>query len=151
MKSLYHHWFPNEKVSGLILDLEKPVPSSLKNISFVQPIISSYNPYLTYFIADFLNLIEPHLCKGVKEKICKLANVISTPEKLNNFPSKIYTIDDLKFENQIKFVSTSSMEIDEPNSEETIAYEQAEPAHSIWKLSAKQCDWSTYPIGQQLG
>ncbi|XP_053611269.1 uncharacterized protein LOC128675720 [Plodia interpunctella] len=147
--SLYHHWFPNDRLNGLLLDLLKSAPSALTNINFVQSIISSYNPFLTCFVADLLNLVEPHLPNPVKDKVCKLANMISSPEKLPSAPAKIYTVEDLKCSNME--AGHCSMEVeDEFNDVECKNNEDIfNPinAQGSWVLSSVAFDWSAVPIG----
>lgn len=141
MKILYHHWFPNEKANSLILDLQKPVPIELTNIETIKPIISSYNAYLTYFVRDLINLVDPRLPKLVCEKICKLARLISTPE---NFPvqftsEKVYTVEDIGTE---KGDSEMMVIVDDGQS-----YLQEQHVSGIWQLAPKH-NWGLCPIGK---
>lgn len=141
---MYFHWFPNEKATGLILDLQKAVPTKLTDINFLQPIISTYNPYLTYFVHDLLELVEPKLPTAVSDKICKLAKLISDPDKLTvQFSqNKIYTVADLKAADGISDVS----ELKDYN-EPLIEMDDEECITGIWKIASKQ-SWSLCPIGQ---
>lgn len=145
MKQMYFHWFPNEKVTGLVLDLHKPVPTKLTDVNFWQPIISSYNPYLTYFVNDLLMLVEPKIPQEVCSKICKLAKVISAPDKfpVEFSPAKIYTIDDLKAGEDIDIPEVSMgndfYESVEPGAKDYIS--------NIWKIASKR-NWSSCPIGE---
>lgn len=152
LKSLYYHWFPNEHKNNLLLNLRKSPPLPLLNINFVKPIITAYNPYLTYFITDLLNLIEPPLQKPITEKICKIANLISSPAsrfKSMTIPSKIYTVDDIKNqENTSNSYETSYIDLDQSSDVEVINQEKQELSiGGIWKLSSKEFDWSTCPVG----
>ncbi|KAM3965628.1 uncharacterized protein ACR2FA_000470 isoform 1-T1 [Aphomia sociella] len=153
LKSLYQHWFPNEDRNCLLLDLQKSPPSQLLDLNFVKPIISEYNPYLKYFITDILHLVEPQIQKSIKTKILNLANLISSPEKSISSTLKIYTVDDLKQENK------GSINVIKPYAEpndwnqtldtEMVNQESQEPSKvGIWKLSTKEINWSTCPIGQ---
>lgn len=141
-KLLYHHWFPNEK-NSFILDLQKPVPSKLTDINYLKPIISSYNPYLIYFVQDLLILVEPRLSKTLTHKVCKLAKLISAPEKfpvsLNS--EKIYTVDDVKMNDDDEIV-TDQVEVLE--NEDAIPHEVVE---GIWKMASNKFNWAICPIG----
>ncbi|XP_059056103.1 uncharacterized protein LOC131849983 [Achroia grisella] len=154
LKSIYNHWFPHDD-NKLLLDLRKSPPLPLLDINFVKPIITAYNPYLTYFINDLLNLVEPPLPAPIKEKICKLANLISFPQKLStSIPSKIYTVNDIK--KQEDPTNTVMSYIDTDNLEQSLDIEMMDQENQelsklgIWKLSSKEFDWSTCPIGQFL-
>lgn len=147
LKKLYHHWYPDEE-TNLILDLKKPIPSELTDISFIKPIISSYNKYLTYFVNDLLNLLDPLLPTIVSEKICKLAKLISSPEK---FPiqsmTKIYTENDLKSSGS--FIKTS-VEINNSSEEELNSHNQSASDFitGVWKIASGKHNWAACPIGQ---
>ncbi|CAK1581123.1 unnamed protein product [Parnassius mnemosyne] len=159
LKTLFYHWFPNEKGCGLLLDLNKPVPKDLTDINFVRPIISSYNEYLTYFIKDILNLIEPQLPSLITEKICKLAKMISSPSKFagNSTPSKIFTVDDIKAATEDSFIidieaNTKLSDNQEVNVSSNLFGSEVTSAgqmsYGIWQIVAKHHDWSSCPIGK---
>lgn len=148
LRLLFHHWFPNEKVNGLLLDLQKPVPRELMDLNFIRPIISCYNLNLTYFVRDLLNLAAPSLPKATIDKICKLAKLISTPGSFSSVPSKIYTVDDLK--------SAQEHSLDVNNDSDCQIYDDIEiirdnnpsrTAHGIWQLASNEFNWSTCPLG----
>lgn len=145
---MFHHWFPNEKVNGLLLDLQKPVPRELMDLNFIRPIISRYNLNLIYFVRELLSLIEPRLPKVTTEKICKLAKLISSPKTLSSVASKIYTVDDLK--------KAQEHSIDDDNDSDCQIYEDIEIngdnntgriAHGIWQLASNTFNWSVCPLG----
>lgn len=149
LKQLFHHWFPNEKVHGLLLDLQIPVPKELMSLNFIRPIISSYNPNLTHFVNDLLNLVEPHLPKATINKIFELAKLISNPRNFPAMSSKIYTVDDLKeAQNQSMDddndsdcqICDTKMDVDNENT-------SSQMSHGIWKVASKDYNWSTCPIG----
>lgn len=145
LKSLYCEWFPNEK-SKLILNLKKPIPIQLTDVNFIKPIISSYNQYLTHFVKDLLNLVEPKLSAVVSEKICKLAKLISEP--CNNMFSKqlssrIYTEADLKSPE-----TSSSIIIDDVEENMSDNLNNCQQVTGIWRLASKSWNWGTCPIGQ---
>ncbi|RVE54298.1 hypothetical protein evm_001125 [Chilo suppressalis] len=145
LKSLYHHWFPNEKVKGLVLDMQKPVPLLLTDIQFLQPIITTYNSYLKYFIKDLLNLVEPRLPKIVTENISNLAELISSPDKFPAKSSKIYTVDDLmEHDNKTSDngICDIPMKIVLPTEEI-----QQHMSYGVWKKCSKTHNWSSCPIG----
>lgn len=143
LKVLYHHWFPNEKLDGLVLHLQKPPPSKLTDINMIQPIISSYNKYLTYFVKDLLNLLDPRLPKQVCEKICKLTRLISAPEKFPVQPSeKVYTVEDLKSEESVVYESITRETVDV-----SLDCTQHQYIDGIWKIAAKH-NWGSCPIGK---
>ncbi|XP_013183877.1 uncharacterized protein LOC106129757 [Amyelois transitella] len=152
--SLYHHWFPNDKANGLLLDLLKSAPNALLNINFVQTIISAYNPFLAYFVVDLLNLVEPHLPKLVKDKVCKLAHMISSPERLqtpNSNSAKIYTVQDLECFNSDVLNTPMEVEDTEPewrnNEDVHVAIHSIPGTRGLWNISTLDCDWSVCPIG----
>ncbi|XP_045501473.1 uncharacterized protein LOC123698760 [Colias croceus] len=145
--SLFHHWFPNEKSSPLLLDLCKPVPSSLTDINFIRSIISNYNPFLNYFINDLLQLVKPKLPPLALKQICKLAELIASPEMFPAQSTKIYTVDDLKLvdtpsENGILVCNLDGKESlpNEDEAEDNLIW-------GIWKKASKSQAWSTCPIG----
>ncbi|XP_030020143.2 uncharacterized protein LOC115440114 [Manduca sexta] len=148
LKTLYHHWFPNENIDNiLLLDLQKGVPSELTDIIFIQPIISEYNPYLTYFVKNLLDFVEPALPTGVFSKICNLAKVISGTVQKSGKTSKIYTVDDLKLPDHVDL--TEQMDIDDeavPLPTECADVEVN--LYGVWKLASKNYSWDTTPIGQ---
>lgn len=148
LKLLFHHWFPNEKVHGLLLDLRKPVPRELMDLNFIRPIISCYNLNLTYFVRDLLNLAAPSLPKATTDKICKMAKLISSPEAFSSASSKIYTVDDL--------ISGQQHSVDVDNDSDCQIYDDIEmnrennphrTAHGIWQLASNELNWSTCPLG----
>lgn len=145
----FYHWYPNEK-GGLILDLQKPAPKELTDLRYIQPIISTYNPYLIYFIKDLLNLLTPQLPKANITQICTLANLISPNFKSNQIASNIYTVKDVKsILNKEKYDSESDVEIVEETLNKYIDDEElctGQP-NGIWKRASKKYDWSVYPIG----
>lgn len=150
LMALYHHWFPNDKAKGLLLNMHKSVPVQLLDINFIKPIISSYNPYMRYFIKDLLNLVEPTLPISVSNKICQLTELISSPEKFPMISSKIYTVEDINSQDQcvsndkrepsVEFIDP--MEVDTQNNQVS--------NFGIWRLSSRNCDWSLCPIGGLL-
>lgn len=148
LKRLYEHWYPGSSIKNrLLLDLHKSVPAELQDISEINPIITAYSNYLTYFISDLLDLLEPNLPAMVSQKICTLAKLISTPEK---FPvtttSVIYTVDDLEENDDVMIVENTEQEC---GNEDTINRPGTHPEiNSIWKLAANELDWSTCPIGK---
>ncbi|KAL4710991.1 hypothetical protein ACJJTC_017956 [Scirpophaga incertulas] len=152
LKSLYYHWFPNDKIDGLMLDMLKPVPVEFTDIYFIQPIISTYNPYLKYFIKELCNLVEPSLPASVTNKIYKLTELISTPE---NFPMKsstIYTMKDINDEKSFdeKSNQTKTDNDDQNKQEEMIVEENLTEfveMYGNWKLSTDNHNWASCPIG----
>ncbi|XP_047532852.1 uncharacterized protein LOC125067959 [Vanessa atalanta] len=150
INSLFYHWFPNKKRS-LLLDLRKPVPKNLTNITFIQPIISTYNPNLRYFIKDLLYLVQPSLPVSIIRKICKLAEVVAIPEKFSAVPPKIYTVEDLKVTDDAN-VSTITINDDEMlevnTTNENCIEEECYQKYGIWQSSSKNYSWSTCAIGQ---
>ncbi|XP_028165223.1 uncharacterized protein LOC114356316 [Ostrinia furnacalis] len=153
LRLLYHHWFPNEKTSGLLLDVHKSVPAQLTNIEFLQPIISTYNPFLKYFIKDLLNLVEPLLPKVVTENICQLAKLISSPEKFPSASPKIYTVEDLQMADYDKHLDSIEQKEITSESNETMDVDVTHiaktqmTAHGIWRLASGSHSWSSCPIG----
>lgn len=148
LKQLYYDWFPSTKGKSLILELQKPIPVQLLDINFIQPIIAAYNPYLIYFVRNLLNLIEPSIPSSVAERVYKLAELISAPEKFPLSMSALYTVDDLIAnveDDDIKITGVIEPEevdvIREQDSEETIT-------NSIWRLASNNHKWSSCPIGQ---
>lgn len=148
LKLLFHHWFPNEKVYGLLLDLQKPVPKELMDLNFIRPIISCYNVNLTYFVRDLLNLVVPNLPKPTMDKICKLAKTISSTDSFSSVSTKIYTVDDLK--------KAQKHSMDDNNDSDCQIYEDVEmsennnagrTAHGIWHLASNDFNWSACPVG----
>ncbi|KAJ2949672.1 hypothetical protein O0L34_g15598 [Tuta absoluta] len=151
LKLLFRHWFPNEKNTSLLLDLQKSVPYELTNINFIQPIISAYNPNLTFFIKDILCLVEPNLPKSTANKICTLAKLISSPDKFPVGSSQIFTVEDLR---KAKDVSQNLMQQDIDSDSDVICefdsrnYSSMDlPRNTIWMLAATDCGWSSCPIG----
>lgn len=153
LKQLYHHWFPRTRGKNIILDLRKPVPNQLLNINYIQPIVATYNPYLIYFVKNMLNLIEPPLPTEIEERMLKLVELISSPEKFSSTPSNVvYTADDIKLDDN----SDNDVEIvDVITEKEDFIIEQQENVadnqmmvKSIWKLASKNENWSSCPIGQ---
>ncbi|XP_037971500.2 uncharacterized protein LOC105381277 [Plutella xylostella] len=149
LASKYHHWFPNEK-SCLLLNLQKGPPVELTDINFIQPIITSYNPYLTYFIKDLLNLLQKLLPRPTVNKICSLADMISNPDKFSTSLSKVYTVDDLQsaIENHPVAVEESDSDCVEIHEEveENTEEPQLVPG-GIWRLAPRAHSWFTTPIG----
>ncbi|VVC86800.1 uncharacterized protein LOC126973082 [Leptidea sinapis] len=142
--NLYFHWYPNDK-RHLLLDLSQPVPQQFTNMKFLQPIISTYNPYLKYFIKDFLLLIRPELPSHIVDKICTLAELIGSPEKFPVESSKIYTVDDLQ-----KKQNTDSIDIVHVESGECFVIDKTNShltAFGLWKKSSEVYNWSSCPIG----
>lgn len=147
--------FINENKCGLTLNLHKPVPHQLTELGFIQPIISAYNPYLTYFIKELLELLEPQLPPLNIEKICSLAKLISKPQSNPN--NKVYTVKDL----QSAYIDCphspnnesrdSDIEIIEDNksTDETSVdnTEESEGVCSIWSKASIMHNWSVCPIG----
>ncbi|CAH2087056.1 unnamed protein product [Euphydryas editha] len=148
--SLFYHWFPNKKKS-LLIDLRKPVPKNITDIKFIQPIISTYNPNLTYFIQDLLDLVQPRLPKSAINKICRLAKIITSPEVFPVVSSKIYTVEDIKTKDVSDVSNTVNenevLEINTKEIENTIA-ETGHQKFGIWQISTGSHAWSTCPIGQ---
>lgn len=151
---MFNHWFPNEKNSALLLDLQQTIPNEWTDIKFIQPIISAYNPYLIYFIQDLLNLLKPSVPKINVEKICKLAKLISISESSSAPPSsKIYTVDDLQPYGascavQDQDVDSDCMEVCEDISEvrcDRVTEDQFQSG--IWQKASHDYNWSTCPIG----
>lgn len=146
----------------LLSDMHKPVPKEFTNINFIQPIVSTYNSYLVFFIKDILALVRPQLPEIVKDKICQLAKVIASPDKFPVTSSKIYTADDL--------VKVNCMEsIDEPKQNDDVEIievqtddkgiameeniecaDEHRQRFGVWKVAPKNVDWATCPIGQLL-
>ncbi|XP_050349854.1 uncharacterized protein LOC126773175 [Nymphalis io] len=149
INSLFYHWFPNKKKS-LLLDLHKPVPKNLTNITFIQPIISTYNPNLTYFIKDLLYLVQPCLPISIIRKICKLAEVVASPEKFSAVPPKIYTVEDLKTTDDAdsSTIIINDDEMIDVNTTHENSIEECDQIYGIWQSSSKNHSWSTCPIGQ---
>ncbi|KAJ8718437.1 hypothetical protein PYW08_002674 [Mythimna loreyi] len=151
LKNLYEHWYPGTSLKNLlVLDLQKPVPEELQCINYIQPIISTYNHYLSYFISNLLNLLVPKLPAEVAERICTLAKLISSPEK---FPmttsSVIYTAEDLQMGNDDIMIIEDVQQEDLENSEEKDNGKgQQFISNSIWKLASNDYDWSACPIGR---
>ncbi|CAH0687837.1 unnamed protein product [Spodoptera exigua] len=150
IKKLYEHWYPGTSIKNrFLLDLQKSAPEELQDISYINPIITTYNNYLTYFINTLLDLLEPNLPRVVYQKICNLAKLISTPEK---FPvtasSAIYTVDDLEANDDVMIVE--NVEEKECGKEEAVNRSSEHPKiiNSIWKLAANEFDWMTCPIGK---
>ena len=161
IKSLYYQWYPNEKDNILFLDLRKSVPSDMTNMTFIQPIISTYNPNLTYFIKDLLHLIRPCLPTAAIDKICNLAKVVACPEKFPMTSSRIYTVDDLKSADSM----SSSVSNDEKNVAKECNKEQNkrnvsmdhdhislnkdgnQKVFGIWQMAPNNQSWGTCPIG----
>lgn len=148
LKQLYQHWFPSNKEKCLILDLQKPVPEQLTDISYIQPIIAAYNPYLIYFVRHLLNLIEPSIPNSVAERVYKLAELISTPEKFSPTASTVYTADDLKppseHEEDIEItdvIQPEQVDVTQQKDNQDIAIT------GIWKLAPSNHNWSSCPIG----
>ncbi|XP_072938369.1 uncharacterized protein [Epargyreus clarus] len=149
LRSLYYHWFPSDKNSALILDLQKALPGDLTNIQFLQPIISSYNPYLTYFIRDLLNIIQPQLPRTIIDNICKLAELIAFPEKFPAKSSKVYTIDDLKTNDVTNSVGTGCKDLPSEAIHNNKDNKQVGlDANGIWKNAQQNEFWSSCPIGK---
>lgn len=149
LRSLYHHWFPNDKTRGLLLDMQKSVPVQLTNIEFLQPIISTYNPYLKYFIKDLLTLVEPCLPMSVTENICQLAELIASPDKFPLASPKIYTVDDIQMENHGKHFEQQQDKTSKFNDtmDVDLTKTATQTVNGIWKLSTESHSWSLCPIG----
>ncbi|XP_045775946.1 uncharacterized protein LOC123874558 isoform X1 [Maniola jurtina] len=154
LKSLYYHWYPNYKKRTLFLDLHKSIPREFTNINFIQPIISTYNPYLVLFIRDLLTLVRPQLSDSVKTKICKLAKVIASPEKFPVMSPKIYTSDDLDPANNLDSINESKhyedvkiMEV-QMESKNKVDKDGSKQKFGVWQLASKNASWATCPIGQ---
>ncbi|CAH1637370.1 unnamed protein product [Spodoptera littoralis] len=131
LKRLYEHWYPGSSIKNtLLLDLHKSVPAELQDISEINPIITAYSNYLTYFISDLLDLLEPNLPTMVSQKICTLAKLISTPEK---FPitttSVIYTVDDLEENDDVMIIENTEQEC---GNEDTINRPGAHPESTVF-------------------
>ncbi|XP_047506651.1 uncharacterized protein LOC125050692 [Pieris napi] len=146
--SLFHHWFPNAKSCPLFLDLKKPVPLSFTDINIIQPIITNYNPNLTLFIADLLHLVRPKLPNPIKNRICKLALLIASPQGFNAKSDKIYTpedfnvqLEDMKLDN---IASNKSVDAIIPH---TSDHEVECKEFNIWKKASRNHEWSSCPIG----
>ncbi|XP_063368012.1 uncharacterized protein LOC134656418 [Cydia amplana] len=151
LKLLYKHWFPNEKQSGLLLDLHKGVPSEWMDIKFIQPIISAYNPYLIYFIKPLLDLVEPGVPKINIDKICNLAKIISTPESGPAHSTKVYTIEDLQSGQTSRVVAqdpdSDCMEICEEEILDNTTVCEEEFQTGIWQRASSNYNWSLCPVG----
>ncbi|CAG9566198.1 unnamed protein product [Danaus chrysippus] len=151
LKSLFYHWFPNERNCHLLLDLNKPVPKDLTNINFIQPIISTYNEYLTCFIKDLLNLVRPQLPQPVVIKLCELAKAISSPKKIKR-PSKIYTVDDINLNGDTMKDDCVIVIDDNPKDvvEEIIEVKPKcvnKQKYGVFNLASHEHAWSNCPIG----
>lgn len=132
-----------------MLDLQKPVPKELQDINYIQPIITAYNPFLIYFIRNLLNLIDPSIPNSVAERVYKLAEVISTPEKFPSHADIIYTEDDLKSANEDQVNSeeiTEDIQLTEKCVPKSVQENQV--TNGIWRLASKNHDWASCPIGQ---
>ncbi|KPJ15765.1 Protein LAS1 [Papilio machaon] len=151
LKSLFYHWFPNEKGCGLLLDLFKPIPKALTNINRIRPFLTTYNVYLTYFIKDILNLLEPPLPVEISKKICDLTTLIASPMKKCNekVPNKVFTIFDVKVATN-KNYAIQINENEETDLDTTNTDPQRKPTIcGIWKLEASEnYYWSKCPIGR---
>ncbi|XP_013169829.1 PREDICTED: uncharacterized protein LOC106119417 [Papilio xuthus] len=149
LKSLFYHWFPNERGCGLLLDLFMPIPKNLTSINRIRPFLSTYNVYLTYFIKDILNILEPPLPAEISEKICDLTTIIASPMKEfdKKEPNKVFTVFDVKVATDKHFAKKVDEEIeiyanapDSPNEPITCG---------IWKLEIFENHyWSKCPIGK---
>ncbi|XP_068622765.1 uncharacterized protein [Battus philenor] len=153
LKLLFYHRFPNEKGRGILLDFFKPVPNDLTDINFVLPIISTYNEYLVYFIKDILNLINPKMPPNMKERIHRLAKLISSPRKPLSQPvtSKVFTIDDVKAATEDTcFIDMEPYDICETLQSNNGTHVNPSPMQQIcgkWQLALTEHDWSKCPIG----
>ncbi|XP_075979896.1 uncharacterized protein LOC142979030 [Anticarsia gemmatalis] len=151
LKQLYHNWFPSKKGHNLTLDLQKPIPEQLLDVNYIQAIIAEYNPYLIYFIKDLLNLLEPSIPSGIAERIYKLAELISRPEKFPLSSTTIYTADDL-MEKSEDYDDVEIIDLEVAQTDETNTMNQNEAqkhlVNSIWDLASASHTWSTCPIGQ---
>ncbi|CAB3244551.1 unnamed protein product [Arctia plantaginis] len=149
LTKLYHHWFPSPKKNNLMLDLQKAVPRELQDINYIQPIIAAYNPFLVYFIRNLLNLIDPSIPNSVAERVYKLAEVISTPEKFPSPANVIYTEDDLKSVNE-DLVNSEEITEDIQLTEKCVpkSVRDSQVINGIWRLASKNHNWSSCPIGQ---
>ncbi|XP_039758652.1 uncharacterized protein LOC120632729 [Pararge aegeria] len=151
INNLYYHWFPNDKKRAIFLDLRKPVPKEFTNINFIQPIISTYNSYLVFFVKELLSLVRPIIPDSVKVKICQLAKVIASPEKFAVLSSKIYTADDLQISNNSESINESKDNEDIEIIEVQIEGKKNDDTtqkFGIWQNASKNADWMTCPIGQ---
>lgn len=147
MKALHDHWFPSDKFCGLTLDLNEPVPTKLMDINFIRPIISSYNIYLTYFVRDLLQLVEPQIPDMVIDRISELAKLISgTPVNSLTTSDRIYTVDDLNTE--AHDFTGDSQDLEAVNLEKKCT--STEFVNGIWKLVTNKYDWINCPIGGKL-
>ena len=152
LKKSYEHWYPGHNLKEvLVLDLQKPVPEELQDVSYIQPIISAYNHYLSYFISNLLDLLVPRLPDIVAERICTLAQLIASPEKFPMTPlDTIYTIEDLEMENEdVMIIENVEDEVLEANQEEGKKEEDApqQLVTGVWRLASNKHNWSTCPIG----
>ncbi|CAK1542110.1 unnamed protein product [Leptosia nina] len=141
LRSLFCHWFPNEKSNNLLLNLSSPVPSGLQDINLLRPIISTYNPYLSYFINPILSLVKPKLPKQIVDNICQLVELISAPEKFTAHSNKIYTMEDV--------IQNNTMDSDKGFEAESSDQEIGEECEQfgIWKRTTFDPLWSSCPIG----
>lgn len=146
LKQLYRHWFPSNTGDNLILDLQKSVPGELQDINYIRPIIAAYNPYLTCFVKNLLDLLQPSLPDFVAGRICALAQLISSPDK---FPmsslSTIYTVNDFNMTGDVMIIDSVQIEHTEQNKQQD---NQDQMMNSIWRLASAEHNWSTCPIGQ---
>ncbi|XP_041980884.1 uncharacterized protein LOC121734377 [Aricia agestis] len=142
LKSFYYHWYPSEKNKCLLINLSKPIPKNLTNINFIQPIVSTYNPYLTYFVNPLLGLVRPQIPSEISEKICNLATLIAFPGRFSVVSSKIYTAEDIK-NNSDNCSNNFSDNANAMDVDEISKFHE----DSIWQLAPQDCDWTTCPIG----
>lgn len=150
LKQSYEHWYPGSNLgNALVLDLQKPVPEELQDITYIQPIISTYNNYLSYFISNLLDLLVPKLPAIVAERICTLAKLISSPEKYPMVLSDtIYTTDDVEMLDGVVITEIFEDEVLEANQEDDNGKKQQQMVTGIWRLASNEYNWSTCPIGK---
>lgn len=151
LKHLYEHWYPGSSLkNALVLNLQKPVPEELQDINYIQPIIAAYNHYLSYFISNLLDLLEPKLPGVVANKICTLAKLIASPDKFPMTPSTIiYTAEDLQTtSDDVMIVEDIPNVVVELTEEKDKGKEQQQMLNSIWKVASNVHNWSECPIGK---
>lgn len=145
---MYQHWHPNEK-QALYMDLQKPVPQELTELEFVEKIVSTYNPYLTYFVKHLLELVKPSLAHETVDKICKISHVISRTTSKGVYTSnKIHTVDDVcSLQNSAgdgeQSLNDDSIEIIDLEDMDTSIQDEG----NTWTLPSNKHNWANCPIG----
>uniref|UniRef100_A0A2A4JBY4 Las1-like protein n=1 Tax=Heliothis virescens TaxID=7102 RepID=A0A2A4JBY4_HELVI len=149
LMQLYEHWYPGSNIKNvLVLDLQKPVPGELQDIRYIQPILAHYNNYLTYFVANALDLLVPKLNVEVRKRVCILAKLIASPHQFPSPPSRtIYTADDVLMDDEdvVEYYDyDEQFTILKPKVKEP----PAKFVNFIWNLATDKHDWSACPIGK---